>query len=69
MRELDVVLLKYLENAYPAASRVERAAFRRCLELQDPEILDLLTGRQAAGDEALARVVEKIRTPPDSGHG
>jgi succinate dehydrogenase flavin-adding protein (antitoxin of CptAB toxin-antitoxin module) len=62
MRELDVVLLNYLETIYPGASREEQAAFRRCLELQDPEILDLLVGRITGDDEALARVVEKIRT-------
>jgi succinate dehydrogenase flavin-adding protein (antitoxin of CptAB toxin-antitoxin module) len=62
MRELDVVLLNYLETIYPDAPCEEQAAFRRCLELQDPEILDLLTGRETGGDEVLARVVEKIRT-------
>ena len=62
MRELDVVLINYLETAYPVAGEEERAAFRRCLELQDPEILDLLTGRSACPDPVLARVVEKIRT-------
>lgn len=62
MRELDVVLVNYLETTYPAADEEEQAAFRRCLELQDPEILDLLTGRSACTDPVLARVVEKIRT-------
>ncbi len=62
MRELDVVLLNYLETVYPGARPEEQAAFRRCLELQDPEILDLLTGRDPGDDEVLAGVVEKIRT-------
>lgn len=62
MRELDVVLLHYLETVYPGAEESEQAAFGRCLELQDPEILDLLTGRVTCPDGALAHVVAKIRT-------
>jgi antitoxin CptB len=61
MRELDVVLLRYLENIYPEADPEEQAAFRRCLDLQDPEILAFLTGRQQCSDRSLAGVVEKIR--------
>ena len=61
MRELDVVLLHYLEDVYPHAGPEEQAAFRRCLELQDPEILILLTGRGTCPDGAVAGVVEKIR--------
>jgi antitoxin CptB len=62
MRELDVVLLNYLETIYPGACPEEQAAFRRCLDLQDPEILDLLIGRGIPDDEVLASVVETIRT-------
>ncbi len=61
MRELDVVLLHYLENVYPGADPEEQAAFQDCLDLQDPEILALLTGRQPCSDPSLAGVVEKIR--------
>jgi len=61
MRELDVVLLRYLENVYPDADPEEQAAFRRCLELQDPDILAFLTGRRQCPDRSLAGVVEKIR--------
>lgn len=62
MRELDVVLLHYLDNVYAEAHPDEQAAFRRCLELQDPDILGLLTGREDSPDKAVARVVAKIRT-------
>lgn len=69
MRELDVILLRYLEDVFPGAGADEQAAFRRCLDLQDPEILDLLTGRQPCPDRSLADVVEKIRNtfgPPSA---
>jgi succinate dehydrogenase flavin-adding protein (antitoxin of CptAB toxin-antitoxin module) len=65
MRELDVVLLHYLENVYPSACAGEQVAFRRCLDLQDPEILALLTRRQSCSDQSLAGVVEKIRNTLD----
>lgn len=65
MRELDVVLLRYLEHVYPEADPEEQAAFRRCLDLQDPEILAFLTGRQRCPDRSLAGVVEKIRNAID----
>jgi antitoxin CptB len=61
MRELDVLLRRYLERDWPQADAVERNAFRALLERQDPEVSALLLGRLAADDEALARVLERIR--------
>ncbi len=62
MRELDEVMLYYLDHHYPGASEQDQAAFHELVECQDPEILDFLTGRAAPGGEALTRVVELIRT-------
>ncbi len=39
MRELDMLLLAYVEQVYPGAPEDERAAFRRLLTTPDPEIL------------------------------
>jgi antitoxin CptB len=61
MRELDVLLRRFLEREWPQADAAERDAFRALLERQDPEISALLLGRMEAGDEALARVLERIR--------
>ena len=60
MRELDVVLMRYLERAYDAADQGEKNAFETLLSLQDPEILDLLTGRIVAEDEGLCHVIQRI---------
>ena len=38
MRELDDLLLRYLENRYPHAPEDEKLAFQRILELPDPEL-------------------------------
>ena len=60
MRELDVVLLRYLEQDFGGAPDAERAAFDTLLSLQDPDILNLLTGRVTAEDADLRHVVERI---------
>jgi antitoxin CptB len=63
MRELDVVLIRYLEQCYPEASAAHREAFHALIELSDPELFDLLRGRtQAASPEAEA-VVGELRRP------
>jgi len=60
MRELDVVLMRYLERNFDAADQDEKDSFESLLSLQDPEILDLLTGRIIAEDDGLCHVVERI---------
>jgi antitoxin CptB len=61
MRELDVLLLRYLEEDYPRASLADRDAFARILELQDPEIFGYLVGRQTPAEASLGNVVARIR--------
>jgi antitoxin CptB len=63
MRELDVLLVRYLERDWPTAAAADCVAFRALLERQDPEINALLLGRMAPDDEALARVLECLRRP------
>ncbi len=63
MRELDVLLLRYLERDWPAAAPAEQAAFRDLLERQDPEVNALLLGRLEPEYEALLRVLECLRRP------
>jgi len=60
MRELDVILLRYLAQDFDGAADAERAAFDTLLSLQDPDILDLLTGRVIADDADLCHVVERL---------
>jgi antitoxin CptB len=44
MKELDLVLERWLERYYPQASAAERAAFAEFLELPDPELARYLLG-------------------------
>lgn len=60
MRELDVVLQRYLERDYPAAGAAERQAFEALLELQDPQLLAYLLGSEAPTDPQCADVVAKL---------
>jgi antitoxin CptB len=65
MRELDELLVRYLDEEYPQASRSERDAFARIIELQDPEIFGYLLGRAVPHEASLAHVVARIRRVED----
>ena len=62
MRELDVLLMRYMDREYVAAPPAQQAAFETLLSLQDPEILALLTGRAVAEDVPLQDVVQRLLT-------
>jgi succinate dehydrogenase flavin-adding protein (antitoxin of CptAB toxin-antitoxin module) len=62
MRELDILLMRYLDRDYPTAGPEQRAAFEALLDLQDPEILGLLTGRVGTQDAPLQDVVQRLLT-------
>ncbi len=66
MRELDMLLLEYVDNVYPQADEIEQAAFRRLLTTPDPEILALLTGQSSTHDEHLAQIIERLRLRNDT---
>ena len=60
MRELDVLLSRFLEHRYPDLNDPLKADFAALLELQDPEIWAYLLGR-AEPEPALAAIVSQIR--------
>lgn len=47
MRELDILLERYLAQHYRTDSVPRQAAFRRLLELTNPELIDYLLGAAA----------------------
>jgi antitoxin CptB len=61
MKELDLLLLDYLERHYPQADPVAQQAFARMLELQDPDIHSLLLGRSVSGDREISDVIAVLR--------
>ena len=60
MRELDMLLIAYLEGAFVSAPAEEQAAFERLLSLQDPDIHALLTGRLHSEDAQLRHVLQRL---------
>ena len=60
MRELDELLLRYLNTRYPTADESDKAAFRDVLALQDPELNAYLLQRQQPASKSIARVVNHI---------
>lgn len=62
MRELDTLLLRYVERDWPRAGPAQRRAFEALLGWQDPEILELLAGRRPADNPAQHDVVQRLLT-------
>lgn len=61
MKELDVLLTRYLREDWPHADAASRDAFERLLELPDPLLADYLFGREPAPDAGLARLLATLR--------
>jgi antitoxin CptB len=61
MKELDVLLERYVRSRLSEASSEERQALARLLELPDPVLSDYLFGHAAAPEPPLAALVAAIR--------
>ena len=62
MKELDVVLNRYLDHGYLSASDAEQAQFRALLEMPDPDLYNLLLGRDATSDPERRRLLQELRS-------
>ena len=60
MRELDELLVRYLETFYADDSDADKAAFREVLTLSDPELNSYLLQRQTPESESIARIIDRI---------
>jgi succinate dehydrogenase flavin-adding protein (antitoxin of CptAB toxin-antitoxin module) len=61
MRELDSLLLAFMDRAATTFTAAEIGAFEEFLELPDPTVHSYLLGRSAPADAATAALVERIR--------
>lgn len=61
MRELDLLLLGFLDKAYDRLTARERSVFERLLGHSDAELAAWLMGRAEPTERDLADVIEKIR--------
>lgn len=65
MRELDVLLTRYLDRDYYNVPLVQRQAFELLLDLPDPEILDYILGRRQPENRDLALVIARLSVAGD----
>jgi antitoxin CptB len=61
MRELDVLLRRFVDVEVPTLTDAEIAAFEGILDLPDPELCAYLLGNSAPADPTAARLIERIR--------
>ena len=60
MKELDALLVAYLEGRYLEAGPAEKSAFSAFLGLPDPVLIDYLLNRKQPEDPAIADVVRHV---------
>jgi antitoxin CptB len=60
MRELDVLLERYLERRYAQAPVAEQRAFESLLELQDPQLFAYVMRRESPADPELVDVIARL---------
>jgi len=61
VRELDIVLMTWLEHHHDKATEGERTAFVELLAKDDPELFDLLFGKVAAQTPAQRQLLMSLR--------
>jgi antitoxin CptB len=60
MRELDQLMLRYLDARWPDADEAERAVFLALLDTEDDKLWRWFMGREHPEDGGLAALVERI---------
>ena len=61
MKELDLLLTRYLHEQWPGASSEQRGLFEAFLELPDPQIAAYLVAGEAADTPALGALIHALR--------
>jgi antitoxin CptB len=61
MKELDLLLTRYLRERWPEAPPAERALFEALLEWPDPQLASHLVAGQPAEDPALQGLLDRLR--------
>jgi len=64
MRELDDLLVRWLEREWTSASEAQRGVFLRLLDCEDDRLWRWFLGHETAPDAALDTLVQHIRTLP-----
>ena len=64
MRELDQLMLRYLDGAWAQDSEAQRGVFIRLLDCEDDKLWRWFMGHDVAEDAEIAALVERIRQLP-----
>jgi len=65
MKELDVLLTRYLDRDYYNVPAPQRKAFELLLDMSDPDILDYILGRKLPENRELALVIARLSIAGD----
>jgi antitoxin CptB len=60
MRELDQLMLRYLDLRWPQADDLERGVFRRLLDSEDDKLWQWCMGREQPADPELRALVQRV---------
>jgi antitoxin CptB len=60
MRELDQLLVRWLERCWPASPEARRDVFRRLLTVEDDKLWRAFVGQEPLDDAELQELVESI---------
>jgi antitoxin CptB len=61
MRELDQLLVRWLDREWQSSSETDRAVFLRLLDCEDDRLWRWFLGHETAPDAALHSLVQRIR--------
>ena len=64
MRELDVLMLRYLDQAWPQDSEQRRKVFLRLLDCEDDKLWQWFMGRERPADKEIDELVQRIADLP-----
>ena len=60
VRELDVLMTRFLDESYSGLTDQEKSAFSKLLEVQDPVIMDWVFGHRSSVNKDLQEIVSKL---------
>ena len=60
-KELDIVMNRYLKDLYPTASATEQASFDALLNVEDPQIFDMLMDKTTSDDAEQQAMIEILK--------
>ncbi len=61
MLELDIMLTRFLENAYLKSSTKDQELFEKLLACEDQDLFEWLTGKKIPVDSEIQDIVNKVK--------